>query len=256
MNTIDLLSKRVSLRQYKDEDIKKEDLDLILNGAMRAPTAGNMMLYSIIVVKNQEKRKLLAKYCDNQPFIAKAPVSLIFVADMYKLYNYLGYSNILSYCMEQDKELVTPNNSKLFLAAGDAFIAAQNAVVAAESIGVGSCYIGDIVENHDQVKELLNLPKWTIPVAMLTLGYYPEGSNISPRSRFDKEFIVFDEEYKILDGNDYQRMYAKTHFNEQNTVGAKNFGQLVYARKLGSDFAMEMEDSLKKYLEEWFIKEY
>ncbi len=255
MDTIELLNKRTSLRRFKDLDLTQEDLDLILNGAMRAPTAGNMMLYSIIVVKSKKKRKLLAKYCDNQPFIASAPVSLIFVADMQKLYDYLDYSNVLSFCHEQRKEFIKPNRSKLFLAAGDAFIAAQNAVVAAESIGVGSCYIGDIVENHDQVIDLLKLPKWTIPVAMLTLGYYPDDYNCNPKSRFDKKYIVFDEEYKSLKKADFSKMYDHINFSEDNDAGAKNLGQLLYARKLGSDFAIEMEESLKKYLDDWFEKE-
>ena len=41
-------------------------------------------------------------------------------------------------------------------------IAAQNAVVAAESLGIGSCYIGDVIENAEQMREALHLPEHVI----------------------------------------------------------------------------------------------
>ena len=51
-DTLKTINNRVSLRGYDKKDISKEDLDAILEAAMRAPTAGNQMLYSIIVVKD------------------------------------------------------------------------------------------------------------------------------------------------------------------------------------------------------------
>ena len=41
-----------------------------------------------------------------------------------------------------------PGVGDLLLATTDATIAAQNAVVATESLGIGSCYIGDILEQR------------------------------------------------------------------------------------------------------------
>ena len=55
--TIETIMNRSSLRGYKDEMISDEHLDLILESAMRAPTAGNMMMYSILVIKDKEKIK-------------------------------------------------------------------------------------------------------------------------------------------------------------------------------------------------------
>ena len=51
--TLKTINGRVSLRGYDKRDISKEDLDAILNAAMRAPTAGNQMLYSVIVIKDE-----------------------------------------------------------------------------------------------------------------------------------------------------------------------------------------------------------
>lgn len=57
------------------------------------------------------------------------------------------------------------------LAVTDAAIAAQNAVVAAESFGIGSCYIGDIMENCDTQRSLLHLPDYVFPAVMLVFGW-------------------------------------------------------------------------------------
>ena len=52
--TISTILKRGSLRKYAEKDISKEDLEVILRSSMRAPTAGNMMSYSIIVIRKKE----------------------------------------------------------------------------------------------------------------------------------------------------------------------------------------------------------
>ena len=86
--TISTILKRGSLRKYNEKDISKEDLDLILKSSMRAPTAGNMMCYSVIIIKDKETKEKLSVSCDNQPFIKSAPILLVFLADFNKWYKY------------------------------------------------------------------------------------------------------------------------------------------------------------------------
>ncbi len=63
------------------------------------------------------------------------------------------------------------HRTEIFLLAfSDTLIAAQNAVVAAESMGIESCYIGDIIEQYEIDRDLLNLPQYTAPVGMLVMG--------------------------------------------------------------------------------------
>lgn len=251
--TLDLLNNRMSLRKYKDKPVSEEDLNQILRGAMRAPTAGNMMMYSILVIKNEEKKKRLSETCDNQPFIAKAPLILIFLADMHRMYRYFDECNVKDYCLRKGKEYKKPDLSQLFLAAGDAFIAAQNAVVAAEALGVGSCYIGDIVEHYEIHRELLKLPDGVFPVCMLCMGYYPENAERKLNTRFDRKYIIYNEEYRDLTRHEYESMYIEYEkkVTAHNIFDAENFGQLTYARKFGSGFSDEMERSIKVIMEHW-----
>jgi nitroreductase len=64
-----------------------------------------------------------------------------------------------------------PGVGDLMLAVEDAAIAAQNAVTAAWSYGLGSCYIGDVMERCDETRDLLHLPEHVFPAVMLVLGY-------------------------------------------------------------------------------------
>mgnify|MGYP002225984529 CR=1 FL=1 len=69
------------------------------------------------------------------------------------------------------------------LAVTDTAIAAQNAVVAAESFGIGSCYIGDIMENYEKQRRLLNLPDYVFPAVMLVFGWPPSSKRIALNPR-------------------------------------------------------------------------
>lgn len=252
-STLDLLKNRMSLRKYDDRPIDEKDLDLILEGAMRAPTAGNMMLYSILNIKDDEKKKRLSVTCDNQPFIAKSPLVLIFLADVQREYDYFTYCDVKSFCKEKNLEYREAGLASLFLSVSDALIAAQNAVIAAEALGIGSCYIGDIMENYEIHKEMLGLPDKVFPIGMLCFGYYPEGAKRIITPRFDKKHIVFDDEYRQLSDDEFKEMYKdrEKKVSPQNVYGAKNFGQLIYSRKFGSEFFEEMERSVGVILKHW-----
>ncbi|MGC7872710.1 nitroreductase family protein [Desulfosporosinus sp. SYSU MS00001] len=249
----ELLKYRISLRKYVDQPLKQEDVDWIVEGAMRAPTAGNMMLYSMILITNASKKQILSETCDHQPFIAKAPLIIVFVADYQRWFDYYQSSNVKSFCEDHGLEFRGPDEADLLLACSDALIAAQNAVIAAESRGIGSCYIGDIMENYEKHRELLNLPAWVFPVAMLCFGYYPEGARPVPRPRFDRKFIAFTEQYHQLTPEELADMLAtrESAFSPGNPFRAKNFGQWMYARKTGAQFSTEMARSVREALRSW-----
>ena len=252
MNQIfETIKNRVSLRHYDKRDISENDLRIILESAVLAPTAGNMSLYSIIKVTDQGLKNKLALSCDDQPFIAKAPVILIFVLDWNKWYNYYGISKVEEWCNNNDGIKNFPKEGEFMLGASDALIAAQNAVIAAESLGIGSCYIGDIMEKYEYHKELLKLPNLVFPVAMLTLGYYPENFKRVHRKRFEEKYIVFENEYKNLNEEELSLMFADREYPSHNKAKAENFGQWMYSRKSGTPFIKEMSRSIAEALKQW-----
>lgn len=257
-SVLQTMKNRTSLRVYDDREISREILDQILQAAMRAPTAGNQMLYSIIVVRDKETKKFLFQTCDHQAFVQKASVILIFLADHQRWFDYYRLNGVAEYCEREKLNFEAPQESDLLLAIEDAMAAAQNAVIAAESLGIGSCYIGDVLENYELHQKYFDLPEWAFPIAMLCLGYYHKEKRPQPRPRFDRKYIVFDEKYHHLTPQEYQEMFAereKTFRYEEdekkNPYHADNFAQAFYARKTGAEFSKEMARSVRVAMKNW-----
>ena len=251
---MNVINNRCTVRAYKQEPLSQKEVDIIIHSAIRAPTAGNMMFYSILEVKDQNMKEKLVKTCDNQPHIAKAPLVLIFLADMQRWYDYYTKSNVPEICAKYNIEYRTPDESDLLLACCDALIAAQNSVIAAESIGVGSCYIGDIIENIEIHRKMFNLPVWVFPITMLCFGYPKQDpSKRIIKKRFPRKFIHFTNKYKRLRKEDFTEMFQ--HFQKETLVkNAENLGQDYFLRKTGSDFAQEMSRSVKVAIQDWIKK--
>ena len=236
---IEQLKDRKSVRVFTDKQITPEEVSAILDSAVNAPTAGNQQLYTIINVTDPQLKEQLAESCDHQPFIAKAPLVLVFCADCRKWYNTYN-----EYGCEPRK----PGVGDLMLAVSDTNIAAQNAVVAAQSLGIGSCYIGDIMENAEQQRELLSLPPYVFPAAMLVFGYPTEQQMEREKPlRSEMRHIVHENSYRDMDAEELRDMLSVK-------AGNRDFEEWIRAfcnRKYNSDFSREMTRSVGVYLDEY-----
>lgn len=232
---------RKSVRVFTDKLISKEDKEVILQSAIQAPTAGNQSMFTILDITDKELLKKLAISCDNQPFIATAPLALVFCADYQKWYDVFKIVN---------EDIRTPQAGDFVLSINDALIAAQNAVVAAESLGIGSCYIGDIMENCEDVREMLNLPEYVFPAAFLVFGYPNEQQIQRPKpQRFTISQIVCENTYVRKSGEELKEMFIERGNRQEN--GNYDFEKRMKAFcdfKYESDFSKEMSRSVGEYL--------
>jgi nitroreductase len=240
--TLNELYLRKSTRVFEPRPIPIEAKNQILKAAIEAPTAGNQSLYTILDIEDQNIKEELALSCDDQAFIAKAPMVLIFLADCQKWLDAYAFAKT---------DFRKPGLGDLILACEDALIAAQNAVVAAESLGIGSCYIGDILENHDKHVELLELEGFVFPVTMLVFGYptQQQRDRVKP-TRFEQRYIVKKDKYSRSSENELRSMFAE----RQAARGSFDFDAFISAfckRKYMSDFALELNRSTQKYLEKY-----
>ena len=236
---IQQLKERKSVRVFQDKQIPAQEVTAILEAAVNAPTAGNQQLYTIINVTDPELKAQLAESCDHQPFIAQAPLVLVFCADCRKWYQAFS-----AYGCEPRN----PGVGDLMLAVSDANIAAQNAVVAAHSLGLGSCYIGDIMENAEQQRKLLSLPPYVFPAAMLVFGY-PTAEQLERAKppRCEMHHIVHENGYRDMDAQELQDMLSVK-------TGVRAFEDWIQAfcnRKYNSDFSREMTRSVGVFLEDF-----
>lgn len=237
--TMRQLYDRKSVRVFEDREITEEKKEQILEAAFMAPTAGNQQLYTIIDITDQELKEALVKTCDNQPFIAKAKLVLIFCADCKKWYD--GFQ--VAGCNPRN-----PGVGDLALAISDATIAAQNAVVAAESLGIGSCYIGDVMENCEKQRELLNLPPYVFPAAMVVFGYPTQQQKERKKpERAAREYIVHENGYQELTGEQLKDMFSIRTPERPY----EEYMEAFCNRKYNSDFSREMTRSVGEYIKDF-----
>lgn len=230
---------RKSVRVFENRPISAECKKEILMSAMEAPTAGNQQLYTILDITDQKLKDKLAVSCDNQPFIAKAPLILIFCADVLKWFDVFK---------EGGSDPRKPGCGDLFLAVNDALIAAQNAVVAAESMEIGSCYIGNIMEQCELHREMLHLPSYVFPAAMLVFGYpTDQQKNRKKPERCRLEDMVQENVYQRRDGQQLRKMFDK----ETKNRSFEEWSQAFCKRKYNSDFSKEMSRSVQEYLKDY-----
>lgn len=238
------IKKRKSVRDFTDQKIPEAIKAEILNAAFEAPTAGAMMLYSIIEITGEELKGKLAVVCDHQPFIVKAPLVLIFLADYQRWYDAFSFAG----CQPR-----LPGKGDLLLACADALIAAQNTVIAAESLGIGSCYIGDILEHCERVKALLDLPDYVLPATMVVYGYPTDRQKRRKKpARFDREYVVFTNKYRRLTREEHWTMHRVR--NEKDGFAKEAIDEYLkrrYAQKYNSGFALEMNRSVAEYLKKF-----
>lgn len=232
---------RKSVRVYEDRPVPEDVKQEILSAAIQAPSAGNMALYTILDITDQALKDKLSVSCDNQPFIATAPVVLIFCAD------YRRWYDVFRSAVDIVRK---PDLGDLFLAQADAIIAAQNAVVAAQSLGLGSCYIGDITENFEYHKKLLHLPQYVVPAAMLCMGY-PTAQQLSRSKppRHDMADLVYENSYHMEKAAEMPRMLAA----QQGKTGEdlRDYLRRFCKRKWNSAFSEEMSRSCRAMAEDW-----
>lgn len=241
--TIELLYNRKSVRAYEKREIPEEDVQKILRAAIEAPTAGNMTLWSAIRVTDEAKKKRLSETCDNQPFIASAPLVLVFCADYKRWYDLFA-------TLDLGEELRKPGEGDLMLAMMDTIIAAHASVVAADALGCGSCYIGDIIECCEQQREILGLPEYVKPVCLVVYGIPTEFQKTRKKpARFEADDIVFENEYQSRDPEQMRRMLE----NRQDKHGEELERWIIAhcKRKWNCDFSREMTRSAAKMIQEW-----
>ena len=230
--TIAQLHERRSARAYTDEPVSAADEHAILEAACQAPTAGNQQLYSVVVVRDQAEKDELAVTCDNQPFIATAPLVLVFCVDVRRWHQAF---------VAAGAEPREPGVGDFLLALEDTAIAAQNAVVAAHSLGLGSCYIGDILEHREEQARILGCPRHVVPAVMLVIGHPTEGQlrRLKP-VRLPLEDVVFENRYETRDAD---RLLEDLRPKAPASRDLADWARAFCERKWNSGFSREMTRS-------------
>lgn len=201
---IETILKHRSVRKYKSDPVDENILSKILEAGTRASTTGNMQVYSMIVSKDKAIREKLWEAHFKQNMVLEAPVHITFCADFNRFNKWCkmrnanpGYDNFLSF----------------FTAAIDALLVSENVSLAAESFGLGICYLGTVTYMADKIIEILDIPKFVVPVASIVMGYPLDNPPIT--DRLPVNGIVHNEKYTDYSEDSINKIYAEKESLEQ-----------------------------------------
>lgn len=180
---------------------KIQHVEQIVRAVQSALNWVNFQLVSIVAVKDPARRRLFSRLCGNQPWIAEAPVFLVFCADYYRIQLACQRKN-------QSMENIMKDIDTPIVGAHESGIAIATAVVAAE--GLGTVVIGDIRKNPKEVIRELNLPPFVMPMLGLCIGYPSHDPGVKPR--LPRQTVYFEETYRHdLDAclDEYDKTYTR-----------------------------------------------
>ena len=235
--TMKLLLERASCRDFKEKLIPEDLLYSVLDAGVHAATGGNLQPFSIIRIENKEMKQWFADNC-GQEFIAKTPTSLLFCIDMHRLKRWAALCNAP---FAADRAF-----RHFWISFQDTIIAAQNICTAADAMGLGSVYIGTVMEFIPEMRERLELPDGVLPVVLLCLGWpkhYPE-----PRSKLDVNVLVHREKYhdptdqELLEAFEKKYPDRKTDITDQHMETFRTVCEETESREIAEKFVEKVKE--------------
>jgi nitroreductase len=200
-----------SVRRYTDEPISDHILAGLIGAAQSAATSSNLQSWSVITIHDPQKRQAIADACDHQKQVLSAPVFLVFLADL---------NRVFRFAMEAGVEPDGLDTAEMYtVAVIDASLAAERLVCAAEALGYGICYIGALRNHPDRIRDMLNLPNKTFGVFGLCIGRPAENAQANIKPKLNQDQVWFRDEYpETLDSSEYDE--RRGEFFEKSGMAA------------------------------------
>ncbi|TDD63205.1 NADPH-dependent oxidoreductase [Kribbella antibiotica] len=185
-----------SVRRYRaDGEVSDETLSALIAAAQSAPTSGNLQLWSVVAVREDARRHRLAALAGEQAnpiqsSVAQAPLFLVWLADLARARQVTSKTGSAT---AEGADFV----EAALLSFIDVALAAQNASLAAESLGLGTVFVGAIRNKPLEVAAELGLPPNVFPVFGLTVGHPDRLEETAVKPRLPQEAVLHREQYSL-----------------------------------------------------------
>ena len=199
---LDCIRRHRSIRRFMPDPVPEEMIEAIVHSGTRAATAGNLQLYSFLVVDDPVKLALLAELAG--PFASPPPLVILALIDLHRIRRWFEVNDTA--------KPVLNSPAYFMLAYWDAIAALQNLVLAAESLGLGTCYYGAVLQMD--TRKHFGTPELVYPAGMVCIGSPDEDPEL--RSRLPIEAVLHRNEYQSPDDDTIDRIYQ-----ERNAVWEK-----------------------------------
>lgn len=211
-DSLDVLLSRSSLRHFDERPVEPEVLERILEAGVHAASGGNLQPWSAILVRDPGTRARLAEMC-GQEFMAKAPVHLLFCLDLHRNET-IARAGAAPYTARHAFR-------HFWISFQDVVIAAQSMSTAADMLGLGSVYIGTIMEFAEETREMFALPEGVHPVVLVCMGYPAAGVARTIMPKLPRKHLVHEERYAEPVPQALWTDYLEREGNRQTPVNEK-----------------------------------
>ncbi|WP_062352511.1 oxygen-insensitive NADPH nitroreductase [Bacillus kwashiorkori] len=230
-----------SVRQFTEEALTTEQIELIVRSAQAASTSSFIQPYTIIGVTDYEVKRKLAEIAGNQSYVANNGYLFVFCADFYR-------HEVIGEMEEAELSSTLESTEKFMVALIDTALAAQNAAIAAESLGLGICYIGGLRNHLEEVCQLLETPQRVIPLFALVVGYPVKLNEQKPRLPlhhvFKENKYEANQEKIRNDLHEYNDIIHQ-YYHERTAGKRGDTWTNQMAKTLGNKVRMYMNDFVK-----------
>jgi nitroreductase len=233
-----------SVRDFTGTAIPETTISTLIAAAQSASTSSNLQLWTAISVQDPERRLAIAKLCADQRQVKNAAWFFAFFADHARIRRAIGRAGEAGEGLDFEEFKI--------MAIIDAAIAAERMVCAAESLGIGTCYIGALRNDPAGVRHLLGLPNGLFGAFGLCLGWPDEAlaADIKPRFRssavWHRETYCADTDAEVDDYDERMR----TFYESQAMKGEVTWSMRSGRRLNGSPESMSGREVLRSVLED------
>jgi nitroreductase len=243
--TIEVMLNHRSVRHYLSTPVTDDQLHAIIAAAQSAASSSNLQAWSVVAVREQHIRDRLCKLAlNNADYVRQAPLNLVWLADLNRLDRIARLEQIPSEGLDYFDTFL--------IGAIDATLAAQNAAIAAESMGLGTVYIGGLRNDPLGVAEVLGLPPKVLAVFGMCVGTPDPAVHTDIKPRLPQNVVLHHERYstetQVVGVADYNatmaQFYAKQKMNVRGTWTRHSTRCISGANPLGE--RGELMDTLRK----------
>ncbi|MFY0409692.1 NADPH-dependent oxidoreductase [Solicola sp. PLA-1-18] len=176
-----------SVRAFLDAGVDDDVVAALVAAAQSASTSSNLQAWSVVSVRDPSRKARLAHLAGDQAFVERAPVFLVWVADLSRARRLAARSGVAVDAADYLESTL--------VACIDTALAAQNAVVAAESLGLGCVYVGAVRNHPEAVAAELGLPPSSVALFGLAVGVPDPSEDADVKPRLPQSAVWHHETY-------------------------------------------------------------